>query len=347
MKKLTLSGSNGISEILIDEKIIDNAAALCLDVFSPSKVHIVTDTNVAPLYLENIEKQFSIPVTHSILPAGEEYKRLDTINTIYTDLINADITRKDLIIALGGGVIGDMTGFAAATFLRGVSLCQIPTTLLAQVDSSVGGKTAVDMSQGKNLVGAFYQPRLVLIDPYVLKSLPEHIFIDGMAEVVKYGCIQNADILDMVSKPDYKDNISNIIYECVKIKRDVVEVDEHDTGLRMILNFGHTIGHAIEKLGDYTKFSHGNAVSMGMVAAMKLSDAIGNDNSLTAYLSGILNNIGLPTSLPYEKEDIFNALLSDKKKMGDTMNFILVRIMGKAEIEKIEIDKLHKLIKAI
>lgn len=347
MKKLTLSGLNDISEILIDEKIIDNVAGLCLDVFSPSKVHIVTDTNVAPLYLENIEKQFSIPVTHSILPAGEEYKRLETINTIYTDLINADITRKDLIIALGGGVIGDMTGFAAATFLRGVSLCQIPTTLLAQVDSSVGGKTAVDMPQGKNLVGAFYQPRLVLIDPYVLKSLPEHIFIDGMAEVVKYGCIQNADILDMVSKPDYKDNISNIIYECVKIKRDVVEVDEHDTGLRMILNFGHTIGHAIEKLGDYTKFSHGNAVSMGMVAAMKLSDAIGNDNSLTAYLSGILNNIGLPTSLPYEKEDIFNALLSDKKKMGDTMNFILVRTMGKAEIEKIEIDRLHKLIKAI
>lgn len=347
MKKLTLSGSNGISEILIDEKIIDNVAGLCLDVFSPSKVHIVTDTNVAPLYLENIEKQFSIQVTHSILPAGEEYKRLETINTIYTDLINADITRKDLIIALGGGVIGDMTGFAAATFLRGVSLCQIPTTLLAQVDSSVGGKTAVDMPQGKNLVGAFYQPRLVLIDPYVLKSLPEHIFIDGMAEVVKYGCIQNADILDMVSKPDYKDNISNIIYECVKIKRDVVEVDEHDTGLRMILNFGHTIGHAIEKLGDYTKFSHGNAVSMGMIAAMKLSDAIGNDNSLTAYLSGILNSIGLPTSLPYEKEDIFNALLSDKKKMGDTMNFILVRTMGKAEIEKIEIDRLHKLIKAI
>ena len=347
MKKLTLSGSNGISEILIDEKIINNVASLCLDVFSPSKVHIVTDTNVAPLYLENIEKQFSIPVTHSILPAGEEYKRLETINTIYTDLISADITRKDLIIALGGGVIGDMTGFAAATFLRGVSLCQIPTTLLAQVDSSVGGKTAVDMPQGKNLVGAFYQPRLVLIDPYVLKSLPEDIFIDGMAEVVKYGCIKNADILDMVSKPDYKNNISDIIYECVKIKRDVVEVDEHDTGLRMILNFGHTIGHAIEKLGDYTKFSHGNAVSMGMVAAMKLSDAIGNDNSLTAYLSGILNNIGLPTSLPYEKEDIFNALLSDKKKMGDTMNFILVRTMGKAEIEKIEIDRLHNLIKAI
>ena len=338
MKKLTLSGSNGISEILIDEKIINNVADMCLDVFSPSRVHIVTDTNVAPLYLENIEKQFSIPVTHSILPAGEEYKRLETINTIYTDLINADITRKDLIIALGGGVIGDMTGFAAATFLRGVSLCQIPTTLLAQVDSSVGGKTAVDMPQGKNLVGAFYQPRLVLIDPYVLKSLPEDIFIDGMAEVVKYGCIQNADILDMVSKPDYKNNISDIIYECVKIKRDVVEVDEHDTGLRMILNFGHTIGHAIEKLGDYTKFSHGNAVSMGMVAAMKLSDTMGNDNSLTSYLSGILNNIGLPTSLPYEKEDIFNALLSDKKKMGNTMNFILVRTMGKAEIEKIEID---------
>lgn len=346
-RKLTLSGSNGISEILIDNGIIDNTAKLCLEVFSPSRVHIVTDENVAPLYLQKIEKQFSIPVTHTVLQAGEEYKRLETIQLIYTDLINAGITRKDLIIALGGGVIGDMTGFAAATFQRGVALCQIPTTLLAQVDSSVGGKTAVDLEQGKNLVGAFYQPRLVIIDTDVLKSLPEAIFIDGMAEVVKYGCIQNAKILDMVSKPDYKQNISDIVYECVKIKRDVVEVDEHDTGLRMILNFGHTIGHAIEKLGNYTKFGHGSAVSMGMVSAMKLSDKMGNDNSLTDYLKDILEKIGLPTSLPYDNEQIFNALLSDKKKMGDTMNFIIVRTMGSAEIEQIQIDKLHSLIKAI
>ena len=186
-------------------------------------MHIVSDSTVAPLYLEKLEKQFSLPVTHTVIPAGEEHKQLSTVEGIYHDLLTAGMTRKDLIIALGGGVVGDITGFAAATFLRGVSLCQIPTTLLAQVDSSVGGKTGVDLPEGKNLVGAFYQPRLVLIDPNVLASLPDSTFADGMAEVVKYGYISNREILTMVSQPDYKSNIENIIYECVKIKRDVVD----------------------------------------------------------------------------------------------------------------------------
>ena len=158
-------------------------------------MHIVSDSTVAPLYLEKLEKQFSLPVTHTVIPAGEEHKQLSTVEGIYHDLLAADMTRKDLIIALGGGVVGDITGFAAATFLRGVSLCQIPTTLLAQVDSSVGGKTGVDLPEGKNLVGAFYQPRLVLIDPNVLASLPDSTFADGMAEVVKYGYISNREIL--------------------------------------------------------------------------------------------------------------------------------------------------------
>ena len=247
----------------------------------------------------------------------------------------------DLIIALGGGVVGDITGFAAATFLRGVSLCQIPTTLLAQVDSSVGGKTGVDLPEGKNLVGAFYQPRLVLIDPNVLASLPDSTFADGMAEVVKYGYISNREILTMVSQPDYKSNIENIIYECVKIKRDVVAIDEHDTGLRMILNFGHTIGHAAEKLGNYTDLTHGQAVAIGMVAAMRLSALLGNED-LTAPLIDLLKHIGLPTELNYDREAIFNALLSDKKKFGATVNFILVREAGRAEITPIDAEKLHE-----
>ena len=251
------------------------------------------------------------------------------------------MTRKDLIIALGGGVVGDITGFSAATFLRGVSLCQIPTTLLAQVDSSVGGKTGVDLPEGKNLVGAFYQPRLVLIDPNVLTSLPGSTFADGMAEVVKYGYISNREILTMVSQPDYKSNIENIIYECVKIKRDVVAIDEHDTGLRMILNFGHTIGHAAEKLGNYTDLTHGQAVAIGMVAAMRLSALLGNED-LTAPLIDLLKHIGLPTELNYDRESIFNALLSDKKKFGATVNFILVREAGRAEITPIDAEKLHE-----
>ena len=338
---LTLKGTNGVSEIHIENGLLSRAAAVIGETFSPSRIHIVSDSTVAPLYLQKLEQQFTLPVTHTVIPAGEEHKRLSTVEGIYHDLLASGMTRKDLIIALGGGVVGDITGFAAATFLRGVSLCQIPTTLLAQVDSSVGGKTGVDMPEGKNLVGAFYQPRLVLIDPSVLTTLPEQTFADGMAEVVKYGYISNRDILDMVSAPDYKQNIESIIYECVKIKRDVVTIDEHDTGLRMILNFGHTIGHAAEKLGNYVDLTHGQAVAVGMVAAMRLSAFLGNED-LTGRLIEILKHIGLPTELKYDREDIYRSLLSDKKKFGATVNFILVREPGRAEITPIDAEKLHE-----
>lgn len=338
---LTLKGTNGVSEIHIENGLLSRAAAVIGETFSPSRIHIVSDSTVAPLYLQKLEQQFTLPVTHTVIPAGEEHKRLSTVEGIYHDLLASGMTRKDLIVALGGGVVGDITGFAAATFLRGVSLCQIPTTLLAQVDSSVGGKTGVDMPEGKNLVGAFYQPRLVLIDPSVLTTLPEQTFADGMAEVVKYGYISNREILDMVSAPDYKKNIERIICECVKIKRDVVTIDEHDTGLRMILNFGHTIGHAAEKLGNYVDLTHGQAVAVGMVAAMRLSAFLGNED-LTGRLIEILKHIGLPTELKYDREDIYRSLLSDKKKFGATVNFILVREPGRAEITPIDAEKLHE-----
>lgn len=347
MQHLTLNGANGISDIYIDNGLLATAAVHCFKKFAPSRIHIVTDSNVAPLYLEQLKTQFSLPVSTTTLPAGEEYKRLDTVETIYHDMLAAGLTRKDLVIALGGGVTGDITGFAAATFLRGISLCQIPTTLLAQVDSSVGGKTGVDLAEGKNLVGAFYQPGLVLIDPLALDTLPSQTFCDGMAEVIKYGCIANPKILDMVTATDFRCNIASIIYECVKIKRDVVAVDEHDTGLRMILNFGHTIGHAAEKLGNYTDLTHGQAVAIGMVAAMQLSNVLGTPNDLSAQLKNILELHHLPTTLPYSREKICDALLSDKKNFGGTMNFILVRTFGKADIEKIEISKLRELVLSI
>ena len=347
MKQLTLNGSAGSSDILIAAGLLQTTAAQCARVFSPSRVHIVTDSHVAPLYLDAVAQQFDLPVSSTILPAGEEYKRLEAVEGIYHDMLSAGMTRKDLVIALGGGVTGDVTGFAAATFLRGVPLCQIPTTLLAQVDSSVGGKTAVDLPEGKNLVGAFYQPRLVLIDPTVLETLPDATFIDGMAEVIKYGCIKNRGILDMVRMPHYRENIEELIYECVKIKRDVVEVDEHDTGLRMILNFGHTIGHAIEKIGNYTAHTHGQAVAMGMVAAMKIAQQLGTNNDLDDYLSSLLQEVGLLVDLHYPREAIFKALLSDKKKMGQTVNFILVRSLGRADIEQIDVETLHQMILSI
>lgn len=343
MQTLSLTGANGLSEIFIEPGLLGYAGEEILKTFSPSRVHIVTDSNVAPLYLEPLAQQFELPVSSTVIPAGEEHKRLSTVEGIYHDLLAVGFTRKDLIIALGGGVVGDITGFAAATLLRGVSLCQIPTTLLAQVDSSVGGKTGVDLAEGKNLVGAFYQPRLVLIDPEVLNTLPDTTFADGMAEVVKYGYIANPDILDMVSQPDYKAHISDVIYECVKIKRDVVAIDEHDTGLRMILNFGHTVGHAVEKLGNYTELTHGQAVAIGMVAALRLG-ALRGDADLSAPLVALLHKIGLPTELTHDREAIFGALLSDKKKFGSTVNFILVREPGRAEITPIEAEALHEYI---
>ena len=343
MQTLSLTGANGLSEIFIEPGLLGYAGEEILKTFSPSRVHIVTDSNVAPLYLEQLAQQFELPVSSTVIPAGEEHKQLSTVEGIYHDLLAVGFTRKDLIIALGGGVVGDITGFAAATLLRGISLCQIPTTLLAQVDSSVGGKTGVDLAEGKNLVGAFYQPRLVLIDPEVLNTLPDTTFADGMAEVVKYGYIANPDILDMVSQPDYKAHISDVIYECVKIKRDVVAIDEHDTGLRMILNFGHTVGHAVEKLGNYTELTHGQAVAIGMVAALRLG-ALRGDADLSAPLVALLHKIGLPTELTHDREAIFGALLSDKKKFGSTVNFILVREPGRAEITPIEAEALHEYI---
>ncbi len=344
MQHLTLNGTNGVSDILIGSGLLAQTAARCLEKFSPSRIHIVTDSVVAPLYLEQVKAQFSLPVSQTIIPSGEEHKRLSTVETIYHDLLAAGMTRKDLILALGGGVTGDVTGFAAATFLRGVSLCQIPTTLLAQVDSSVGGKTGVDLPEGKNLVGAFYQPGLVLIDPTVLQTLPQSTFNDGMAEVIKYGCIANKSILDLISAPDFRENIEDIIYACVKIKRDVVQEDEHDTGLRMILNFGHTIGHAAEKLANYTALTHGQAVAIGMVAAMRLGNALGAATDLSAPLAAILQAHHLPTELPYDRAAICDALLSDKKNFGGTLNFILVRTLGTASIEKLETSRLRALI---
>ena len=343
MQTLSLAGANTVSDILIETGLLARAGQMVLETFSPSRVHIVTDSVVAPLYLGQLKGQFPLPVSHTVIPSGEAHKRLSTVEGIYHDMLAAGMTRKDLVIALGGGVVGDIAGFAAATFLRGVALCQIPTTLLAQVDSSVGGKTGVDLAEGKNLVGTFYQPRLVLIDPAILSTLPDSIFADGMAEVIKYGYIANRDILDMVSQPDYRQHIERIIYECVKVKRDVVAIDERDTGLRMILNFGHTIGHAAEKLGGYTDLTHGQAVAIGMVAAMRLGVLLGNED-LTAPLMSLLTHIGLPTELTYNREAVFQSLLSDKKKFGGTVNFILVRAPGRAEITPIEADRLHEYI---
>lgn len=343
MYHLSLQGSVSLSDIYIGSGIFSQIAKHVAEKFKPARIHVVTDSNVAPLYLDQLCAEFPLCMTTTVIPAGEEYKTLSTVSDLYQDMSRAELTRSDLVIALGGGVVGDITGFAAATYLRGIHVCQVPTTLLAQVDSSVGGKCGVDLPQGKNLVGAFYQPELVLIDPAILSSLPSSIFNDGMAEVIKYGCISNPHILELIADADYKSHMEQIAYECVRIKRDIVQQDEHDTGLRMILNFGHTIGHAAEKLGNYVDLTHGQAVAIGMVSAAKLGSAL-NGIDFSSQIADICQSHGLPTALPYPGEEIYKALLHDKKRTADTMNFILVGPLGTAAIRKIPLEQLHQLI---
>ena len=342
IKTLTLQGSAGQSDILIGRGLLSEAAARCLSVFSPSRVHIVSDSIVAPLYLEQLKGQFQLPVTATVLPAGEEHKRLSAVETIYHDLLTAGMTRKDLVIALGGGVVGDITGFAASSFLRGVPLCQIPTTLLAQVDSSVGGKTGVDLPEGKNLVGAFYQPRLVLIDPNVLSTLPPETYADGMAEVIKYGCIADRDFFDFLSahpgRAEIMAHIEHVLYTCCDIKRSVVESDERDTGARMILNFGHTVGHAFELAGHYEQWTHGQAVAAGMCAALRLGLALGVTESGEGMeeLTNLLQAFGLPLHISCPREVLEQAVGLDKKNTGSQITVILLKEMGKAQPVKLE-----------
>lgn len=358
MKELKLVGKQNTSRIIIEKGIRKRAAELCRDPGcspegegkGPSQICVITDSNVAKLYLDDMERGLSrlnLPFFSHIIPAGEEHKNLKTVSEIYDELSSRRFGRDDMIIALGGGVTGDIAGFAAATYLRGIRyLVQIPTTLLAQVDSSVGGKTGVDLPLGKNLVGAFRQPDLVLIDPEVLSTLPEDVYRAGMAEVIKYGCISAPEILDLVSVRN--SDPTGLIERCVRIKIDVVETDETESGLRKILNFGHTIGHGVELLGNYSELSHGEAVSIGMVSALKLGNSVGitADGCLERLVS-ILEAYSLPTVLTRPGSEVFEALLTDKKKQGDSIHFVLIEDFGKPLIEKIPVAELKKMMKVL
>ena len=245
------------------------------------------------------------------------------------------LTRTDAVIALGGGVVGDLAGFAAATILRGVDFIQIPTTLLSQVDSSVGGKVAIDLDHGKNLAGAFWQPKLVLMDPETLDTLPDVTFADGMAEVIKYGCIFDKDFFDFLaqrpSRAQLMAEMEYILYTCCNLKRIVVEQDERDTGNRMLLNFGHTLGHAYELAGHYETWTHGQAVAAGMVRAAELGEKLGMTPVGTAEaIAGALAPLGLPTEIPCTLEEYTAAIGLDKKGAGADISVILLEELGRA-----------------
>ena len=326
--------------ILIEHGIIDHAGEYIRPLTKAIRAVIISDTNVSPIYSQRVKNSLEnngFETSVFVFQAGESSKRLSTIEKMYTHLFEHNITRTDIIIALGGGVTGDMAGFAAATYLRGIDFVQIPTSLLAQVDSSVGGKTAVDLPTGKNLVGAFWQPILVLIDSDTLDTLPEKFFKDGLGEVVKYGCIRSESLFERLENENAKDFIDDIIFECVSIKRDVVEHDERDTGERAILNFGHTLGHALEKLNNYENLTHGEAVSAGSAIITRISE----NNGLTAKgtaqrLENLLKKYELPINADFPLSDIISATHGDKKSTGTSIKFVFLKEIGNCFVQKID-----------
>ncbi len=337
--------AGGGYDIVIEPGVLDRAGELVKATLPRAKkIFVLTDSNVGPVYgprfVASLETRGFMVRTH-VIPAGETSKCAASLVEIWSAMAAFGMTRTDGVAALGGGVVGDLAGLAASTILRGVDLVQAPTTLLSQVDSSVGGKTAIDLPEGKNLVGTFYQPRLVLMDPEVLSTLPTDVFMSGMAEVVKYGCIWDREFFDFLAARPTREAlmayITHILYTCCDIKRKVVNEDEHDTGLRMILNFGHTLGHAYELAGDYVKWSHGQAVAAGMVTAANLGVELGvTAPDVPGKIKGVLASLGLPTEISCGFEHIEKAVGVDKKSSGDFVTLILIEDIGKVKPLKIQ-----------
>ncbi len=328
--------------IIIEKGLINRVSEEIRKVYKGKKIFIITDDNVNKYYGGKISEELKkndFEVKLLALKPGEETKNFNTLPIVYNELLDFNLTRSDLIIALGGGVIGDLAGFVASTYLRGVDFVQIPTSLLAQVDSSVGGKVAVDLDRGKNLVGSFYHPKCVLIDPEVLNTLDNRFFIDGMAEVIKYGCIKDKQFFDYLEKMENNQKLINnmevVIHKCCDIKRQVVENDEKDKGERMLLNFGHTLGHAIEQYYNYTKYSHGEGVAIGMYVISKISEEKGLTKKGTSQrIKDILVKYNLPYELDVNIEETLEAINLDKKKLGNDLNVIILKEIGNSEIYK-------------
>ena len=339
MKTLNVNLPGRAYDILIERGLLSRAGELCRAALPRAgRLFVVTDSTVGPLYLNRLipsleNAGFETAVCE--IPAGEASKCVEQLSRLWECMMDFGLTRTDAVVALGGGVVGDLAGFAAATVLRGVDFVQIPTTLLSQVDSSVGGKVAIDLQHGKNLAGAFWQPRLVLMDPAVLGTLDDKAFADGMAEVIKYGCIRDAAFLSWLeqrpSRQEIMAEIEHVLYTCCDIKRTVVVEDERDTGARMILNFGHTLGHAYELAGHYRIWTHGQAVAAGMVKAAELGVTLGvTPAGLPERIGVLLGCFGLPVAIPCAHEDYAAAVGLDKKGAGDSISVILLEEAGRA-----------------
>jgi len=346
MKTITVNASKTY-DVIIGDGFFDDAGAMIRKKVGGQVAAVVSDKNVFALYgkrLTDSLEEDDYQVEKFIITPGENSKNTETYLRLAEFLAAQKLTRSDVVITLGGGVPGDIAGFAASSYMRGTRFVQIPTSLLAMVDSSVGGKTGINLSAGKNLLGAFYQPDLVLCDVSLLATLPQEVFADGMAEVIKYGMIADKSLFEPTPLVD-------IITKCIDIKRDIVTKDEFESGERKLLNFGHTVGHAIEKLSNY-EVSHGSAVAIGMVIETRAAVRLGicEENCLNELIK-ILEQHGLPTSahgLPektiFSSKELAEVCLSDKKRAGDSITMVFPEKIGKCILKEIPVDELEGII---
>jgi 3-dehydroquinate synthase len=341
MQTLTVNLGDRSYPIYVGDGILSKAGDFLQRAGLRGKVAVITNPTVAQLYLDTVHESLSgveFDVTPVLVPDGEQHKDLRSLSVIYDRLIAERLERQSCVLALGGGVVGDLAGFAAATFLRGIAYVQLPTTLLAQVDSSVGGKTGVNHQEGKNLVGAFYQPRLVLIDVAVLQSLPRREFIAGLAEVIKYGVIEDPALFKLLEEEIGKLTsldralLTQVIATSCAIKAKIVEQDERENDYRAVLNFGHTVGHALEAATHYQKYLHGEAVGIGMAQAAAISAQQGFcDQRSLERIRKLIKKAGLPLEIPREvsMQNLIQSMEMDKKSAGGKIKFVICTGIGK------------------
>ena len=342
MKTIRVNLSSNSYNISIDKGLLQEIGDILVQEKSPSKTLLITDKNIERVYGGIVSKSLSrkkFDVRLIALKPGEDQKTLDTALLLYDACFDHKLDRNSLIVALGGGVVGDISGFIAATFMRGIPFIQVPTSLLAQVDSSIGGKVAVNHPRGKNMIGSFYQPRAVFIDTDTLSTLPAVELVAGLVEVIKYGVIRDAELFAFIENSLYNilqlnhNALENIIATSCKIKANVVEEDEKEIHLRAILNYGHTIGHAIETVTNYTKYRHGEAVAMGMLYATRIAMEMGlTDTTVLERQLSLIKRLGLPLHTGLKAEDIVKTLYSDKKVISGRLRFILPTKIGEVII---------------
>lgn len=348
MREVTVNTSKTY-QVIIGNGILDDAGKHIRQVAGGNTAVIISDTNVGPLYSEKIANSletWGYRTERYDFPAGEEHKTLETLGEILNFLAECKVERQDVIVALGGGVVGDVAGLAAALYMRGIKYVQVPTTILAAVDSSVGGKTAVDLKAGKNLVGAFYQPQLVFCDCQTFETLSDRDYNNGFGEVIKYGMIWDASIFSMISRRGQTD-LEKLIESCVTIKKEVVEKDEFEGGLRQILNFGHTFGHAIEILSDFEIY-HGEAVAIGMALMTRWAVLEGIcEKECFTMLTEAIKSMDLPENCNFSASQLMEMMKLDKKARGDKINVVVPLAPGKCKIEGISFIRLQEMLRKV